>query len=82
MDPSQFDHANWVILGSIVGFLVLAFILLYPVHRFLNREEETSRSWTQDEIARRQQRRGDGSATGQPELPRRPAHKKPEDDTP
>lgn len=69
MDPSQFDNAYWVILGSIVGFLLLAFILLYPVYRFLNREEELSRSWTPKQIARRQQRRGDGHATGSPELP-------------
>ncbi len=69
MDPSQIDNALWVIVGSIVGFLLLAFVLLYPVHRFLNREEDASRSWTQDEIARRQQRRGDGSADGRPELP-------------
>lgn len=70
MNPSDVDTAYWVIAGSIVGFLVLAFILLYPVHRFLNREEGVSRSWTQDEIARRQQRRGDGSAEGEPDPPR------------
>ncbi len=69
MNPSDVDTAYWVIAGSIVGFLILAFILLYPVHRFLNREEHASRTWTQDEIARRQQRRGDGSARGEPEPP-------------
>lgn len=69
MQPIDVDTAYWVITGSIVGFLVLAFILLYPVHRFLNREEHASRSWTQDEIARRQQDRGDGSAHSDPEPP-------------
>lgn len=81
MDPSQFEHIHWVILGSIVGFLVLAFILLYPVYRFLRREEESSRSWTPDQIARRQRRRGDGSATGEPELKRHPPQP-PEEDAP
>lgn len=76
MNPSDFDNAYLVIVGSVVGFLVLAFILLYPVHRFLNREEESSRSWTQDEIARRQQRLGDGSAHGDPEPPEDPRTKK------
>jgi hypothetical protein len=79
MDPSQFEHVNWVILGSIVGFLLLAFILLYPVYRFLNREEEASRSWTPDQIAHRQRRRGDGSPTGEPELRRPPPPSQPED---
>lgn len=66
MEPSDFDNAYWVIAGAVFGFLFLAFILLYPVYRFLNREEETSRSWTPDEIARRQPR-GDGSPV--PEAP-------------
>lgn len=79
MDPSTVNDAYWVIVGSIVGFLLLAFLLLYPVHRFLNREEQSSRSWTQDEIARRQQRRGDGSAHGEPELPDAPRSEKPRD---
>ncbi len=68
MQPSDLDNVHWVILGAVVGFFVLAFILLYPVYRFLNREEESSRSWTPDEIARRQPR-GDGSA-GEPPEPR------------
>ena len=81
MDPSQLEHVHWVILGSIVGFLLLAFILLYPVHRFINREEEESKSWTPKQIARRQQRRGDGHADGRPELPDEPpSPKTPEHD--
>ena len=75
MEASDLEHVHWVILGSIVGFLLLAFILLYPVHRFINREEEASRSWTPKQIARRQQRRGDGHPDGRPELPDGPASK-------
>lgn len=82
MDPSQLENVHWVILGSIVGFLLLAFLLLYPVYRFLNREEETSRSWTPDQIARRQQRRGDGSAAGEPIPPNGPPPKEPGEGAP
>ncbi len=42
-----------IILLTLFGFLALAAILLVPVYRFLRREEDVSRRWTQDEIARR-----------------------------
>jgi hypothetical protein len=29
---------TWVIIGSFLGFAALAFILLYPVYRFLKKE--------------------------------------------
>lgn len=29
---------TWVIIGSFFGFVVLAFLLLYPVYRFLKKE--------------------------------------------
>jgi len=29
---------TWVIIGSFLGFAALAFILLYPVYRFLRKE--------------------------------------------
>ena len=77
MEASDLEHVHWVILGSIVGFLLLAFILLYPVYRFINREEEESKSWTPKQIARRQQRRGDGHADGHPELPDEPPSETP-----
>lgn len=70
MEASDFDNAYWIIFGTIVAFLLLAFILLYPVFRFINREEEISQEWTPKQIADRQRRRGDGHATGTPELPK------------
>lgn len=76
MEASDLENVHWVILGSIVGFLLLAFILLYPVYRFINREEEASRSWTPNQIAHRQRRRGDGHADGHPELPGEPPPKR------
>ena len=76
MEASDFDNVYWVIFGSVVGFLLLAFILLYPVLRFINREEEESRSWTPEEIARAARRHrhgGDGDADEPPdETPPRP----------
>jgi membrane protein implicated in regulation of membrane protease activity len=72
MDPQILHQAPLVAVAAVVGFLVLAFILLYPVWRFLNREEELSRRWTQDEIARwqaRQQHLGDGAGKGEVEPP-------------
>ncbi len=60
------EDTNWtfVILATTVGFFGLAFILLYPVYRFLRREEDIEKNWTKDAIARRQRREppsGDGA---------------------
>ena len=54
-----------VVALTFVGFVALAFVLLFPVYRFLNREEKASQSWTDEAIARRQARsgRGDGATT-------------------
>lgn len=65
MTPEQFQNVHWVALAAIIGFVLLAFLLLYPVYRFIRREETASRKWTHDEIARatrRQRHGGDGKA--------------------
>jgi hypothetical protein len=54
------------------GFFALAAILLVPVYRFLNREEERSRDWTDASIAERRRREGppgDGAAGRPPSGP-------------
>lgn len=54
-----------VIVGTFVGFVGLAFVLLFPIYRFLTREEAAEKAWTPDAIARRQARdeaTGDGAA--------------------
>ena len=69
MEASDFDNAYWVIFGAVAGFLILAFALLYPVLRFIRREEEASKAWTPDEIARAAQRyrhAGDGGSGDAP----------------
>lgn len=77
------DSIYLVIAVTFVGFIAVAFLLLFPVYRFLNREERASREWTDDAIARRQRRpppdgdgpagngpTGDGAATPPPPPPR------------
>ena len=64
-----------VIVGTFVGFLALAFVLLFPVYRFLSREETAEKAWTPDAIARRQARAdalGDGLASPPPAPPSPP----------
>lgn len=41
---------------SFFGFFALAFILLYPVHRFIKREEKRSQAWTDEAIAERRKK--------------------------
>lgn len=68
-------ETNWtlVILATTAGFFLLAFVLLYPVYRFMRREEEVAEDWTPDALARRQRRRGgDGAPSREHEPPEGP----------
>lgn len=55
MDASPLFDPQYlpIILGTLVGFGVLAALLLVPVSRFLDREQEVSEKWTPEELARR-----------------------------
>lgn len=67
MNPDLLHQAPLVAIAATVGFFILAFLLLYPVWRFLNKEEEVSRRWTPEEIARataRSTHGGDGAPLG------------------
>ena len=59
------------IAASFFGFIALAFILLFPVYRFLRREETHSERWTTNALAERQRRRPpcDGAAGPPPGPP-------------
>ena len=46
-----------VIVGTFFGFIALAFVLLYPVYRFMRRQEDMADDWTPEAVARRQRRR-------------------------
>ncbi len=62
------DQIYLVIAGTFVGFTALAFFLLYPIYRFLTREESAGKHWTTDAVARRQARTS-GDGTHPPPVP-------------
>lgn len=43
-----------VIAGTFFGFITLAFVLLYPVYRFMRRQEDMSDEWTPEAVSRRE----------------------------
>ena len=67
------DIYDIVILIAFVAFIAVAFMLLWPVYRFLKREEQASEAWTERAIQQRQARdaathtNGDPTATPDPE---------------
>ena len=59
-----------VIAVTFFGFIGLAFVLLYPVYRFMRRQERIADDWTPDAVARRTRAPGgDGAATTGPDEP-------------
>ena len=42
-----------VIAGTFFGFIALAFVLLFPVWRFLHRQERMADDWTDEAVRRR-----------------------------
>ncbi|CAN5560364.1 hypothetical protein BH23BAC4_BH23BAC4_09560 [soil metagenome] len=66
----ELEGVYTIIAITFFGFIALAFILLFPVWRFLRKEERHSEEWTPDAIARAQRRQrslGNG-AGGSPEV--------------
>lgn len=56
-----------LIILTLVGFFLLAALLLVPVYRFLDREEEASKRWTEDRLAERlRERRSASNGTDEP----------------
>ena len=52
------DRYTIIIIVTTVGFFVLATILLYPVYRFLRKEEQISQHWTPEALAARSKKDG------------------------
>ena len=54
MDASPLFDPTYlpIVLGTLVGFGVLAALLLVPISRFLDREQEVSEKWTPEELAK------------------------------
>jgi hypothetical protein len=87
MDASPLFDPEYlpIILGTLVGFGALAALLLVPIHRFLDREQEVAEDWTPEAIAERlheqeastdgEEREGDESpaADGAPSEPTAPS---------
>lgn len=59
MDASPLFDPEYlpIILGTLVGFGALAALLLVPIYRFLDREQEVAEDWTPEAIAERMQER-------------------------
>ncbi|MDQ7040456.1 MAG: hypothetical protein Q9M35_05905 [Rhodothermus sp.] len=55
------DYYTLVILGALIGFLVLAALLLVPVYRFLQREDEAARRFTAEYFRRQQAAHSNGA---------------------
>ncbi len=53
-----------IIVGTIVGFGLLAAALLVPVYRFLEREQKVAQKWTPDALAERMRNRKKTTANG------------------
>lgn len=53
-----------VILAALIGFLLLAALLLVPVYRFLKREEAASEQWTREALRRRAEAQDQRSENG------------------
>jgi hypothetical protein len=49
------ESAYYVAIAvAFFGFVALAFVLLFPIYRFLRREERRSETWTRPALAERQ----------------------------
>ena len=53
-----------IIVGTLVGFAALAALLLVPIYRFLDREEEVAEDWTPEALAERMRERQQTAANG------------------
>ncbi|TDI77597.1 MAG: hypothetical protein E2O84_00710 [Bacteroidetes bacterium] len=56
------DEYTVVILVSLVGFALLAAILLVPVYRFLKKEEKISEQWTVEALQKRSKEKTTGKS--------------------
>lgn len=58
-----------LIILTLIGFFLLAAVLLVPVYRFLEREEQVSKRWTEDQLAERmREHRAQSNGTEEPSV--------------
>lgn len=53
-----------IIAGTLVGFGLLAAILLVPVYRFLERERKVAQKWTPEALAERMRKQQSTATNG------------------
>jgi len=56
-----------IIVGTVIGFGLLAAALLVPVYRFLEREQKVAKKWTPEALAERMQKRQETATNGTPD---------------
>lgn len=54
-----------IIAGTLLGFALLAALLLVPIWRFLDREEEVAEKWTPEALAERMRERPESATNGE-----------------
>lgn len=66
MDASPLFNPEYlpIIAGTLIGFAFLAALLLVPIWRFLNREQEVAEDWTPEAVAERMRERRETSTNG------------------
>lgn len=66
MDPSLLFNTEYlpIIIATLVGFGALAALLLVPVARFLDREQEVAEDWTPEAVAERLRERHQDATNG------------------
>lgn len=66
MDASPLFDPEYlpVIVATLIGFGVLAALLLVPVSRFLDREQEVAEKWTPEALAERMSERRQSVTNG------------------
>lgn len=66
MDASPLFDPKYlpVIVVTLVGFAALAALLLVPISRFLDREQEVAEEWTPEAIAERMRERQQTATNG------------------
>jgi len=84
MDASPLFDPEYlpIIAGTLIGFGVLAALLLVPIWRFLNREQEVAEEWTPEAVAERMREREQTATNGaESSGPQSPSSKKGESET-
>ena len=66
MDASPLFDPQYlpIIAATLIGFAALAAVLLVPIYRFLDREEEVAKEWTPEAVAERMREQQHGTTDG------------------